>query len=129
MPLHPCGSRRLSLALAMLSLVALVGWSGCADPVIPETPEQIVFAAEQTWVQAKSALADSLLELQAAGIELSPEVKAKIALARDGGNAAVDAAWAAIDSGERDLNAGALAQALRNLRSFTATLQSQREAL
>ena len=118
----------LSLMLGGFALANLGCQSFAAINASQLTAEQKatakLFAVEETWVNAKVALADTLTELAGQGIRVPENVAKRMLQARDAGNRALVLARVALARRDSAL----LATAIAAIRTATTTLTRETAA-
>ena len=128
----------LAVVIAFGVGVAGVGLEGCASNRLGDIESSQLseldkasarlYMAESGWVQAKTVLADVLVELSFAGVELSDDAKARMKGAIDSGNQSLRQCRAMLERGDIS-TAGAFAVTLRSLQTATTNLTDETKGI
>ena len=128
----------LGVALIVLALAIGSSTQGCLGPSFAEieaaklTPAEEarakLFVAQESWVNAKIVLADTITDLGIAGISIPASARVRILSVRDAGNLALSGARLALAIGDI-AEAGRFYQALTKLLDSTQALLSESRGL
>jgi hypothetical protein len=128
----------IAIAAGLTTFLVQVSVLGCLGPSFAQieaaklTPAEKarakLFVAEESWVNAKIVLADTITDLGIAGLSIPITARARILSVRDAGNLALSGARLALARGDV-AEAGRFYQALTRLMDSTSALLSENSGL